>query len=74
MIEFLKEQYLTAEASRTFLRILHNRGWDSECERIRMNMKPEIDKLFAPAEQALREGRDCQAAIRKLIDTLKARE
>ncbi len=73
-VNFCKEQHLNSRAAHTFLRVLHNKSWEHECEKIRDSMRPEINLMFEPAEKALREGTDCREALLALIHALKQAE
>jgi len=73
-VKFCKEQHLSSRAAHTFLRVLHNKQWETECETIRESMRPEVDHLFEPAEKALKEGRNCREVLDLLVQTLKANE
>ncbi|HWR34770.1 MAG TPA: hypothetical protein VN622_02730 [Clostridia bacterium] len=69
-VRFCKEQYLSSQAANTFFHVLHNHRWDEECKQIRENMRPDVDALFGPVEQAISEGRECKDVLQKLIVTL----
>jgi hypothetical protein len=73
-VKFCKEQHLSSRAAHTFLRVLHNHTWEAECETIRESMRPEIDRMFEPAEKALLEGRNCREVLDILVRTLKETE
>jgi hypothetical protein len=73
-VKFCKEQHLNSRAAHTFLRVLHNKPWEAECETIRESMRPEIDRMFEPAEKALNEGRNCREVLDLLVHTLKETE
>ena len=73
-VEFCKEQYLTARAAHTFIRVLHNPNWEAECERIRTSMRPEVDRIFAPIEESLDQGTNCREILKQLVDTLAKAE
>jgi len=73
-VKFCKEQHLSSRAAHTFLRVLHNKPWEDECEKIRESMRPEIDRMFEPAEKALKEGRSCREVLDLLVHTLKETE
>ena len=73
-VKFCKEQHLRALAAETFIRMLHNHAWNAECEHIRQSMRPEIDKMFAPIEQDLARGTDCQELIRNLVKLVSEHE
>lgn len=70
-VKFCKEQHLNSRAAHTFLRVLHNKPWDAECEKIRETMRPEVDRLFEPAEKALASGANCREVLDLLVKTLK---
>ncbi len=69
-VRFCKEQHLTARAAHTFLRVLHNKSWEAECDQIREAMRPEVDRIFAPAESALADGANCKDVFDKLVKSL----
>ncbi len=73
-VKFCKEQHLHSRAAHTFLRVLHNQKWEAECDKIRESMRPEVDRIFEPAEQALREGRNCTEVLEVLVRTLEKNE
>jgi GH24 family phage-related lysozyme (muramidase) len=73
-VEFCKEQHLNARAANTFLRVLHNKTWEAECHTIREAMRPEVDRIFGPAERALKEGANCKAVLAVLVQSLKEAE
>ncbi|MDR3763494.1 MAG: hypothetical protein P4M01_05300 [Acidobacteriota bacterium] len=73
-VKFCKEQHLNARAAKTFLRLLQNKPWDHECEKIRESMRPEVDRLFEPAEKALLEGKNCREVLDLLVKTLHEAE
>jgi hypothetical protein len=73
-VKFCKEQHLNSRAAHTFLRVLHNKTWEAECEKIRESMRPEVDSMFEPAEKALSEGRNCREVLDILVHTLKETE
>jgi hypothetical protein len=73
-MEFCKEQHLNARAAHTFLRVLHNKTWDRECDKIRESMRPEVDRIFEPAEKAMNEGANCKQVLAVLIQSLKDAE
>jgi hypothetical protein len=73
-VKFCKEQHLNSRAAHTFLRVLHNKTWEAECETIRESMRPEVDRMFEPAEKALSEGRNCREILDLLVHALKKAE
>lgn len=73
-VKFCKEQHLNARAAHTFLRVLHNNRWETECEHIRESMRPEVDHIFAPAEKALEDGLNCKEVLKVLMESLKKAE
>jgi hypothetical protein len=73
-VKFCKEQHLNSRAANTFLRVLHNHNWEAERDTIRESMRPEVDRLFEPAEQALKEGRNCIEVLNLLVSTLQKNE
>jgi hypothetical protein len=73
-VEFCKEQHLNSRAAHTFLRVLHNKTWEAECETIRNSMRPEVDRMFEPAEKALNEGANCKEVLAMLVRSLKEAE
>jgi hypothetical protein len=73
-VEFCKEQHLSSRAAHTFLRVLHNKTWEAECEKIRESMRPEVDRIFEPAEKALNEGANCKEVLAVLVQSLKKTE
>jgi hypothetical protein len=73
-VKFCKEQHLHSRAAHTFLRVFHNNRWEAECEKIRDNMRPEVDRMFAPAEKALEQGASCKEVLAKLVKSLKKAE
>jgi hypothetical protein len=73
-VEFCKEQHLRSRAAHTFLRVLHNKTWNAECDKIRESMRPEVDRIFEPAEKALREGANCKEVLALLVSSLKKAE
>jgi len=73
-VKFCKEQHLNARAAHTFLRVLHNDRWEHECEHIRESMRPEVDRIFAPAEKALQDGLNCKEVLKVLVESLKKAE
>jgi len=73
-VQFCKEQHLNARAAHTFLRVLHNNRWEAECEHIRESMRPEVDRIFAPAEKALKDGSNCREVLAVLVHSLKEAE
>jgi hypothetical protein len=73
-VKFCKEQHLNSRAAHTFLRLLHNKPWDHECEKIRESMRPEVDHMFEPAEKALAEGKNCREVLDLLVQALKKAE
>jgi len=58
----------------TFLRVLHNKTWEAECHTIRESMRPEVDRIFEPAERALKEGANCKEVLAVLVRSLTAAE
>ena len=66
-VRFCKEQYLSAQAARTFLRVLHNKSWEAECDQIREAIRPDADRVFTPVESALAGGADCKDVFEKLV-------
>jgi hypothetical protein len=73
-VEFCKEQHLSSRAANTFLRLFHNKTWNAECTKIRESMRPEVDRVFEPAEKALQEGANCKEVLRILVKSLKDAE
>lgn len=73
-VEFCKEQHLSSRAANTFLRLFHNKTWTEECNKIRESMRPEVDRVFEPAEKALQEGANCKEVLRILVKSLKDAE
>jgi hypothetical protein len=73
-VKFCKEQHLNSRAAHTFLRVLHNKSWEAECDKIRESMRPEVDHLFEPAEKALKEGKNCMEVLNVLVRTLEENE
>ncbi len=73
-VKFCKEQHLKARAAETFIRVLHNRNWEAEVTHIREAMRPEVDAVFAPIEQALNDGVNCREVMAKLVQALHAEE
>jgi len=73
-VKFCKEQHLNSRAAHTFLRVLHNKPWEQECEKIREAMRPEVDLIFGPAERALNEGVNCKEVLATLVQALKKAE
>ena len=73
-VKFCKEQHLNSRAANTFLRVLHNKTWEAECDKIRHSMRPEVDRIFEPAEKALKEGANCKEVLALLIRSLKEAE
>jgi hypothetical protein len=73
-VKFCKEQHLNSRAANTFLRVLHNKTWDAECKQIRESMRPEVDRIFEPAEKALKEGANCKEVLAVLVRSLKEAE
>jgi hypothetical protein len=73
-VQFCKEQHLNSRAANTFLRVLHNKTWEAECHTIRESMRPEVDRIFAPAEKALKEGANCREVMAVLVNSLKEAE
>jgi hypothetical protein len=70
-VSFCKEQHLNSRAANTFLRVLHNKTWEAECHTIRESMRPEVDRIFEPAERALKEGANCKEVLAVLVHSLK---
>jgi hypothetical protein len=73
-VEFCKEQHLNSRAAHTFLRVLHNKTWETECDKIRESMRPEVDRIFEPAEKALKDGANCTHVLAVLVESLKKAE
>jgi|GEM_PF-1410912 len=73
-VKFCKEQHLNSRAANTFLRVLHNKTWDTECETIRESMRPEVERIFEPAEKAMNEGANCKEVLAVLVCSLKEAE
>ena len=73
-VEFCKEQHLNSRAALTFLRVLHNKTWEAECDKIRESMRPEVDRVFEPAEKALKDGSNCKQVLAVLVESLKKAE
>jgi hypothetical protein len=73
-VEFCKEQHLNSRAAHTFLHVLHNKTWEAECDTIRESMRPEVDRIFEPAEKALQAGANCKEVLAVLVRSLKAEE
>jgi hypothetical protein len=73
-VKWSKERHLSSRAAHTALRVLHNREWEVECEKIRDAMRPRIDRMFEPAEKALEEGADVEEVLAALVRTLKRAE
>jgi hypothetical protein len=73
-VEFCKEQHLGSRAAHTFLRMFHNKAWNAECDKIREAMRPEVDRIFAPAEKALQAGANCKEVLQVLVKSLKDAE
>ena len=73
-VQFCKEQHLNSRAANTFLRVLHNKTWEAECNTIRESMRPEVDRIFGPAEKALKEGANCKEVLAVLVNSLKEAE
>jgi hypothetical protein len=73
-VKFCKEQHLNSRAAHTFLHVLHNKSWEAECDKIRESMRPEVDRIFGPAEKALNEGLNCKDALKTLIRSLEEAE
>jgi hypothetical protein len=73
-VEFFKEQHLGSRAAHTFLRMFHNKAWNAECDKIREAMRPEVDRIFAPAEKALQAGANCTEVLQVLVKSLKDAE
>jgi hypothetical protein len=69
-VSFCKEQHLKARSAETFIRVLHNKNWENEVSHIREAMRPEVDRLFAPIEDALREGANCKEVMARLVKAL----
>ena len=70
-VQFCKEQHLEARAAHTFLHVLHRHAWETERDQIREGMRPEVDALFAPAEKALAEGKDCKDSLKAIIKAVR---
>lgn len=73
-VKFCKEQHLKARSAETFIRVLHNKTWESEVVQIRDAMRPEVERLFAPVEKALKDGSNCQTVMAKLVEVLNSNE
>jgi len=73
-VKFCKEQHLNSRAANTFLRVLRNKTWEAECHTIRDSMRPEVDRIFEPAEKALQEGANCKQVLAVLVRSLKEAE
>jgi hypothetical protein len=73
-VKFCKEQHLRSRAAQTFLRVLRNKTWDAECGQIRESMRPEVDRIFEPAEKALKDGANCKEVLATLVRSLKEAE
>ncbi|PSH03964.1 MAG: hypothetical protein CXZ00_09100 [Acidobacteria bacterium] len=73
-VKFCKEQHLKSRAAHTFLRVFHNKSWNAECEKIRESMRPEVNRIFEPAEKALNEGANCKEVLALLVRSLKEAE
>jgi hypothetical protein len=73
-VKFCKEQHLNSRAAHTFLRVLHNKTWEAECDKIRESMRPEVDHIFKPAEKALKDGANCKEVLAVLVRSLKEAE
>lgn len=73
-VQFCKEQHLSSRAAHTFLRVLHNKTWDAECDAIRESMRPEVDRIFEPAEKALKQGANCKEVLATLVSSLREAE
>jgi hypothetical protein len=73
-VQFCKEQHLNSRAANTFLRVLHNKTWEAECHTIREAMRPEVDRVFGPAEKALKDGANCKEVLAVLVQSLKEAE
>jgi hypothetical protein len=73
-VKFCKEQHLNSRAAHTFLRVLHNNRWEAECDHIRESMRPEVNRIFAPAEKALQDGLNCKEVLAVLVESLKKAE
>lgn len=73
-VKFCKEQHLSSRAALTFLRVLHNKTWDAECDKIRESMRPEVDRIFEPTEKALQEGANCKEVLAVLVRSLMEAE
>ncbi len=73
-VKFCKEQHLNSRAANTFLRVLRNKTWEAECHTIRESMRPEVDRIFGPAEKALQEGANCKHVLAVLVQSLKEAE
>jgi hypothetical protein len=70
-VQFCKEQHLEARAAQTFLHVLHRHAWETERDQIREGMRAEVDALFAPAEKALAEGKDCKELLQAIIKAVR---
>ncbi len=73
-VKFCKEQHLGSRAAHTFLRLFHNEKWNAECDKIRDAMRPEVDRIFEPAEKALQDGVNCKEVLQILVKSLKDAE
>lgn len=73
-VKFCKEQHLNSRAAHTFLHVLHNKTWEAECDTIRESMRPEVDRIFGPAEKALNDGVNCKEVLATLVRSLKEAE
>jgi hypothetical protein len=73
-VKFCKEQHLSSRAAQTFLRVLHNKTWEAECDKIRESMRPEVEQIFEPAEKAISEGANCKEVLAVLIRSLQQAE
>jgi GH24 family phage-related lysozyme (muramidase) len=73
-VKFCKEQHLNSRAANTFLRVLHNQTWEAERDQIRDSMRPEVERIFAPAEKAMNAGANCKEVLAVLVRSLKEAE
>lgn len=73
-VKFCKEQHLKARSAETFIRVLHNKNWESEVAQIREAMRPEVDRLFTPIEKALADGANCREVMAKLVEALNSKD
>lgn len=65
---------MSSRAALTFLRVLHNKTWEAECDKIRESMRPEVNRIFEPAEKAMSEGANCKEVLAVLVRSLKENE